>query len=29
LEIDIPANGHLLIKNFNDNAFTVTYKINE
>jgi hypothetical protein len=29
LEIDIPANGHLLIKNFNDNAFTVTYKISE
>jgi hypothetical protein len=29
LNITIPADGHLLIKNFNDNAFIVTYKIEE
>jgi hypothetical protein len=29
LEVSIPADGHLFIKNFNDNVFTVTYKINE
>lgn len=27
LEVRIPANGHLLIKNFNDNTFMITYKI--
>ncbi len=29
LEVDIPADGHLFIKNFNDNVFTITYKIRE
>lgn len=29
LEVDIPSDGHLFIKNFNDNVFTITYKINE
>ncbi len=26
-EVTIPADGHLFIKNFNANAFTITYKI--
>lgn len=29
LEVTIPADGHLLIKNFNTNTFTITYKIAE
>lgn len=29
LEITIPDDGHLFIKNFNNNIFTVTYKIAE
>jgi hypothetical protein len=29
LDIIIPADGHLFIKNFNDNVFTVTYKVRE
>lgn len=29
LKITIPENGHLFIKNFNPNSFTVTYKILE
>jgi hypothetical protein len=28
-EVAIPADGHLFIKNFNANIFTVTYKISE
>lgn len=28
-EVTIPADGHLFIKNFNDNTFTITYKIAE
>jgi len=28
-EVTIPADGHLFVKNFNDNPFTVTYKIAE
>lgn len=28
-EITIPADGHLFIKNFNPNTFTITYKIAE
>jgi hypothetical protein len=29
LNVTIPADGHLFIKNFNPNTFTVTYKIAE
>jgi hypothetical protein len=29
LEVTIPANGHLFIKNFNPNVFVITYKIVE
>lgn len=29
LDVTIPADGHLFIKNFNNNNFTVTYKIAE
>ncbi len=29
LEVTIPADGHLFIKNFNANTFTITYKIAE
>ncbi|MBL7838612.1 MAG: hypothetical protein JNJ75_00580 [Cyclobacteriaceae bacterium] len=29
LNVTIPADGHLLIKNFNENIFTITYKIIE
>jgi hypothetical protein len=29
LNVTIPADGHLFIKNFNPNIFTVTYKIAE
>lgn len=29
LDVTIPADGHLFIKNFNPNNFTVTYKIAE
>lgn len=29
LDVTIPADGHLFIKNFNDNVFTVTYKVRE
>lgn len=29
LKVRIPADGHLLMKNFNDNTFTVTYTIAE
>jgi len=29
IDITIPADGHLLIKNFNSNIFTVDYKIAE
>lgn len=28
-EVTIPADGHLFIKNFNPNQFTITYKIAE
>lgn len=28
-DITIPADGHLFIKNFNGNTFTITYKIAE
>ena len=28
-EVTIPADGHLFIKNFNPNTFTITYKIAE
>jgi hypothetical protein len=28
-EITIPADGHLFVKNFNPNTFTITYKIAE
>jgi hypothetical protein len=28
-EVTIPADGYLFIKNFNDNSFTVAYKIAE
>ena len=28
-EVTIPADGHLFIKNFNDNTFNITYKIAE
>lgn len=28
-EVTIPADGHLFIKNFNDNNFTIAYKIAE
>ncbi|MEO6357805.1 MAG: hypothetical protein ABIU77_01065 [Ferruginibacter sp.] len=27
LDVTIPADGHLFIKNFNDDVFTITYKI--
>ncbi len=29
LDVTIPADGHLFIKNFNSNTFTITYKIAE
>jgi hypothetical protein len=29
LDVAIPTDGHLFIKNFNNNAFTITYKIAE
>ncbi len=29
LEVTIPADGHLFIKNFNPNTFTIKYKIAE
>jgi hypothetical protein len=29
LEVDIPVDGHLFIKNFNDNVFSITYKVQE
>jgi hypothetical protein len=29
LELTIPADGHLFIKNFNPNTFKVSYQINE
>ena len=29
LDVTIPADGHLFIKNFNNNIFTITYKIAE
>jgi hypothetical protein len=28
-ELTIPADGHLFVKNFNGNTFTITYKIAE
>jgi hypothetical protein len=28
-QVTIPADGHLFIKNFNDNAFTISYQIAE
>ena len=28
-QVTIPADGHLFVKNFNDNIFTLTYKIAE
>jgi hypothetical protein len=29
LTVTIPANGHLFLKNFNNNVFTISYKIEE
>lgn len=29
MDVTIPADGHLFIKNFNGNTFTITYKIAE
>jgi len=29
LTVSIPANGHLFLKNFNDNVFKVNYKIKD
>lgn len=28
-EVTVPADGHLFVKNFNGNTFTITYKIAE
>jgi uncharacterized lipoprotein YajG len=29
LEVNIPRDGYMLLKNFNPNEFTITYKIND
>jgi hypothetical protein len=29
LNVHIPANGHLFIKNFNDNVLRISYQVNE